>query len=97
MISRIPSGMSKKSERWNKVVIRVWIRRFEPLAESLPEKRISCAALTGIQFLPNGDVLTCPGMPPVGNINERPIRRIREGRPKWWHSGCCLEHGCSEQ
>ncbi len=27
-----------------------------------------CAALTNIQIMPNGDVLTCFGMPPVGNI-----------------------------
>jgi len=50
-----------------------------------------CSALTNIQVLPNGDVLTCYGMPPVGNIRERSIREIWEARPKWWRGGCCLE------
>ena len=50
-----------------------------------------CAALTTIQVMPNGDVLTCYGMPPVGNIKETSIRRIWAERPKWWTGGCCLE------
>ena len=50
-----------------------------------------CAALTNIQVMPNGDVLACFGMPPVGNIKTTPIRQIWRDRPQWWKGGCCLE------
>jgi hypothetical protein len=41
--------------------------------------------------MPNGDVLACFGMPPVGNIKTTPIRQIWRDRPQWWKGGCCLE------
>ena len=50
-----------------------------------------CAALTNIQVMPNGDVLACYGMPPIGNIRTASIREIWRNRPKWWKGGCCLE------
>ena len=50
-----------------------------------------CAALTNIQVMPNGDVLACYGMPPVGNIRTTSIREIWHNRPQWWKGGCCLE------
>ena len=50
-----------------------------------------CAALTNIQVSPNGDVLACYGMPPVGNIKTHSIREIWANRPQWWKQGCCLE------
>ena len=50
-----------------------------------------CAALTNIQVMPNGDVLACYGMPPVGNIRTQSIREIWANRPQWWKGGCCLE------
>jgi MoaA/NifB/PqqE/SkfB family radical SAM enzyme len=50
-----------------------------------------CSALTTIQVMPNGDVLACYGMPPVGNIKTTPIREIWNNRPQWWKGGCCLE------
>ena len=37
-----------------------------------------------VYVLPNGDVLACYGMPPVGNIKTTPIREIWNNRPKWW-------------
>jgi MoaA/NifB/PqqE/SkfB family radical SAM enzyme len=54
-----------------------------------------CSALTNIQVQPNGDVLACYGMPPVGNIKVTPIREIWANRPKWWRDGCCLERRCT--
>ena len=42
-----------------------------------------CSALTNIQILPNGDVLACYGMPPIGNIRTTPIREIWHNRPAW--------------
>jgi MoaA/NifB/PqqE/SkfB family radical SAM enzyme len=54
-----------------------------------------CSALTNIQILPNGDVLACYGMPPVGNIKTTPIREIWHNRPAWWGGGCCLERRCT--
>jgi hypothetical protein len=50
-----------------------------------------CSALTSMQVMPNGDVLACFGMPPVGNIKTTPIRQIWRARPQWWKGGCCLE------
>jgi MoaA/NifB/PqqE/SkfB family radical SAM enzyme len=70
--------------------------RIRTTMHSAHERKASCAALTTIQFMPNGDVLTCYGMPPIGNIKDQAIRHIWEGRPHWWQSGCCLEHRCSE-
>ena len=46
-----------------------------------------CSALTNIQVQPNGDVLACYGMPPVGNIRTASIRQIWHNRPAWWR-GC---------
>jgi len=54
-----------------------------------------CSALTTIQVLPNGDVLSCYGMPAVGNIKTTPIAEIWRNRPKWWAGGCCLESRCT--
>ena len=50
-----------------------------------------CAALTNIQVMPNGDVLACYGMPPIGNIRTTSICEIWRSRPEWWKGGCCLE------
>jgi MoaA/NifB/PqqE/SkfB family radical SAM enzyme len=50
-----------------------------------------CAALTTIQVLPNGDVVTCYGMPAVGNVKTQSLREIWAQRPEWWKGGCCLE------
>jgi MoaA/NifB/PqqE/SkfB family radical SAM enzyme len=54
-------------------------------------KHSVCAALTTVQVMPNGDVLTCYGMPPVGNIRTQPLADIWANRPQWWNGGCCLE------
>ena len=54
-----------------------------------------CSALTMIQILPNGDVLSCYGMPVIGNIKTTPISEIWKNRPKWWSGGCCLESRCT--
>ena len=54
-------------------------------------RRPVCSALTNIQVQPNGDVLACYGMPPVGNIRKTTIREIWNNRPAWWDGGCCLE------
>jgi MoaA/NifB/PqqE/SkfB family radical SAM enzyme len=59
------------------------------------EHKAICAALSSIQIQPNGDVLTCYGMPPVGNIRTTPIRTIWENRPQWWKEGCCLHQRCT--
>src|ERR1035441_6490235 len=50
-----------------------------------------CSALTSIQVMPNGDVLACFGMPPVGNIKTTPIRQIWRDRPRWWKGGALLD------
>lgn len=63
---------------------------------SAHERKPSCAALTNLQFMPNGDVLTCYGMSSIGNIMDDAIRPIWENRPRWWESGCCLHRRCSE-
>jgi MoaA/NifB/PqqE/SkfB family radical SAM enzyme len=54
-----------------------------------------CAALTNIQVMPNGDVLTCYGTPPIGNIRTASIREIWRNRPELWRGGCCLERRLS--
>jgi MoaA/NifB/PqqE/SkfB family radical SAM enzyme len=59
-------------------------------------KRPTCSALTSIQIMPNGDVLSCFGMAPVGNIKNTPIRQIWANRPAWWRGGCCMERRCSQ-
>jgi hypothetical protein len=58
-------------------------------------KRPICSATTNLQVLPNGDVLSCFGMPPVGNIKTTPVREIWEKRPQWWNGGCCMERRCT--
>jgi hypothetical protein len=60
------------------------------------EQKPVCSALTLMQVLPNGDVLACYGMPPVGNIRNSSIREIWESRPRWWRSGCCLDRRCTD-
>jgi len=65
-------------------------------SHSAHEGRPLCTALVNLQFQPNGDVLTCWGMPPVGNIRTTPIRQIWEQRPQWWRGGCCLERRCTD-
>jgi len=64
-------------------------------SHSAHERRATCTALINLQIMPNGDVLACYGMPPVGNIRETPIREIWENRPHWWEGGCCLERRCT--
>jgi MoaA/NifB/PqqE/SkfB family radical SAM enzyme len=64
-------------------------------SHSAHEEKALCAALTGLQFQPNGDVLVCYGKPAVGNIRNKPIREIWEDRPKFWDSGCCLLSRCT--
>ena len=54
-----------------------------------------CSASTNIQVQPNGNVLACYSMPPVGNIKETPIREIWRNRPAWWRGGCCMERRCT--
>ena len=61
------------------------------------QRRPRCAALTMLQFQANGDVTVCSHRPPVGNIKESPIRRIWEGRTRYWESGCCLPAGGASQ
>ncbi|MDX2192068.1 MAG: radical SAM protein [Gemmatimonadales bacterium] len=56
----------------------------------------SCSALTMLQLQPNGDVLACASMPPVGNFRATPIRTIWEERPRWWEGGCCLPRRMAE-
>jgi len=58
-------------------------------------RRPACSASTNIQVQPNGDVLTCYSMPPVGNIKQTSLRQIWNNRPKWWRSGCCMERRCT--
>jgi MoaA/NifB/PqqE/SkfB family radical SAM enzyme len=58
-------------------------------------KKPICSATTNLQILPNGDVLACFGMPPVGNIKTTPIRDIWANRPQWWNGGCCMERRCT--
>jgi MoaA/NifB/PqqE/SkfB family radical SAM enzyme len=55
-----------------------------------------CSALTMLQIQSNGDVKACWCMDPIGNIRTSPIRKIWEGRPHWWESGCCYERRMSE-
>ena len=64
-------------------------------SHSAHEHRQNCGALINLQIQPNGDVLTCHGMAPVGNIKTTPVRRIWEARPRWWREGCCLYRRCT--
>jgi len=66
-------------------------------AHAAHEKKAQCAAMVNLQLNPNGDVLPCWGMPPVGNIREKGIREIWENRPNWWNGGCCMERRCSTE
>jgi MoaA/NifB/PqqE/SkfB family radical SAM enzyme len=59
------------------------------------EHKPICSALTSIQVQPNGDIISCYGKPPVGNIKTTPIREIWENRPRWWREGCCLNERCT--
>jgi len=59
------------------------------------ERRMLCAALTGLQVSPNGDVQTCTAMPSIGNVGRQGIQEIWESRPQWWEEGCCLVHRCT--
>jgi len=69
--------------------------RVSTQAHAAHEHKPICAALSTIQIQANGDVLTCCGMPAVGNIRTTPIRAIWENRPKWWQEGCCLNQRCT--
>ena len=61
------------------------------------ERRAMCSSLGNLQIEPNGDVLTCFKMPPIGNARSEPIRMIWSNRPRWWEGGCCLEKNGSMQ
>jgi MoaA/NifB/PqqE/SkfB family radical SAM enzyme len=65
-------------------------------SHSAHEGKPLCTALVNVQFQPNGDVLSCWGMSPIGNIRTTPIRQIWEQRPRWWLGGCCLERRCTD-
>jgi MoaA/NifB/PqqE/SkfB family radical SAM enzyme len=70
--------------------------RIQIQSHSAHEHKALCAALTTVQLMPNGDVITCYGMEPVGNIRQKPIREIWAERPQWWKNGnCCLYRRCS--
>jgi MoaA/NifB/PqqE/SkfB family radical SAM enzyme len=64
-------------------------------SHSAHERRAMCAALTTLDFRANGDVVSCFGQAPIGNIKSTSIREIWENRPRWWESGCCLDRRCS--
>lgn len=64
-------------------------------SHSAHEKPI-CSATTMLQIQANGDVKSCWCMDAIGNITQAPIRRIWEGRPRWWEAGCCMERRMSE-
>ncbi len=70
--------------------------RVSIMGHTAHESRRSCTALNNLQFQSNGDVTVCTGVPTVGNIKERPIQQIWEGRPRFWESGCCLGARCTE-
>ncbi len=53
----------------------------------------NCAALTTLQFQANGDVTVCSNRPPIGNIQQSPIRELWKQRSKVWIDGCCLIAG----
>jgi MoaA/NifB/PqqE/SkfB family radical SAM enzyme len=55
------------------------------------EHKVICSSLSMLQIQANGDVTTCTGQGPVGNIKTMRIREIWQNRPHWWTSGCCLE------
>jgi MoaA/NifB/PqqE/SkfB family radical SAM enzyme len=55
------------------------------------EKKPLCSAIGNLQIEPNGEVITCFRMPPVGNIREQSVRQIWEQRPRWWKGGCCFD------
>jgi MoaA/NifB/PqqE/SkfB family radical SAM enzyme len=52
-----------------------------------------CSALTMLQFQSNGDVTVCTHRPPVGNVQQEPIRKIWERRTRHWDLGCCRNAG----
>lgn len=55
------------------------------------ERQPMCSGLGNLQIEPNGDVLACCKMPPIGNVRSKSVRRIWADRPRWWEGGCCLE------
>ncbi len=60
------------------------------------ESRVSCSALTSLQFQANGDVRACFGKPPMGNIKTTGIRELWEARePVWRNGNCCLYQRCT--
>jgi len=66
-------------------------------AHAAHEAKASCASLTTLQVQPNGEVVTCTAMPPIGNISDTPIRQLWRTRPPWWLGGCCMGARCSER
>ncbi len=66
--------------------------RLATQGHSAHDQHRTCSALSLIQIQSNGDVRVCAGSPPVGNIKQESIRTIWAERPRWWESGCCLEH-----
>ncbi len=64
-------------------------------SHSAHEERLLCSALMTLEFRANGDVFTCMGQKPVGNIKKAPITEIWKERPHWWEGGCCYERRCS--
>jgi len=64
-------------------------------SHSAHERCAMCAALTTLDFRANGDVVSCFGQAPIGNVKSASIREIWENRPRWWESGCCLDRRCS--
>jgi MoaA/NifB/PqqE/SkfB family radical SAM enzyme len=56
-----------------------------------------CSATTNLQIQSNGDVKTCCGMPPIGNIRAATIRDIWYRRPRYWEGGCCRDVRMSEK
>lgn len=64
-------------------------------AHSAHEALPICSAITGLQIVHNGDVVTCWGKPPVGNIRRQSIREIWRNRPAWWAGDCCHASRCS--
>lgn len=69
--------------------------RISTQSHAAHEQKVTCSALTMLQFQANGDVTICASMKPVGNVKQTPIREIWEKRPRFWEQGCCMEWRCS--
>lgn len=54
------------------------------------ERKVTCCALTSLQFQANGNVTVCANRPPIGNIRVAPIRQLWKQRSRAWRDGCCL-------